>query len=76
MENLIKQRKNSNSYLTELEISIIMKMILQAIDHIHSKNIIHRDLKPGKYLFILENILLKNYEDLTTITIVDFGFAA
>lgn len=31
---------------TSLEIKIIMKSILEGVEHMHSKGIMHRDLKP------------------------------
>ncbi|CAD8089919.1 unnamed protein product [Paramecium sonneborni] len=46
----------------------IMKLILQAIDYMHSQGIMHRDLKP-------ENIMFKQHNQLQSLKIVDFGLA-
>jgi len=54
--------------MTHGDISLIIKQILKAINHCHGKGIIHCDLK-------LENILLKNTNDLNSIKVVDFGLA-
>ena len=51
------------------EASVILKSILQAIEHVHSKNFVHRDLKP-------ENILIDDVSRLDSIKIADFGLSA
>lgn len=57
-----------------------MKCILEAMEYMHSHNIVHRDLKPGKYthclIFHLDNILIGDYSDLTTVKVADFGLSA
>lgn len=46
-----------------------MKGIFSALEFLHDKvNVIHRDLKP-------ENIVIMDYEDLTTVKLIDFGLA-
>ena len=35
----------------------------------HSKNYVHRDLKP-------DNILVDNFDDLSTVKLADFGLSA
>ncbi len=46
----------------------VLRELLVAIEHIHSRNIIHRDLKP-------ENILIRKIEPLDLI-LADFGIAS
>ncbi|CAD8116732.1 unnamed protein product [Paramecium sonneborni] len=50
------------------QIQIIIKLILQAIDYMHSEGVMHRDLKP-------ENIMFKQTNNLQSLKIVDFGLA-
>ncbi|CAD8059761.1 unnamed protein product [Paramecium sonneborni] len=51
------------------EIKSIMKVLLTAVEYMHSQNIMHRDLKP-------ENIMFKNSQELIGgLRIVDFGLA-
>ncbi|ETW00902.1 CAMK/CAMK1 protein kinase [Aphanomyces invadans] len=55
-------------FYSEKEARDLIKVLLTAIQYMHSLNIVHRDLKP-------ENILLKSVSDDTSIKIADFGFA-
>lgn len=43
-----------------------MKGIIKGVAYLHSKGITHRDLKP-------QNILIDDFDDLTTVKIIDFG---
>ena len=49
--NQMKQKWEKNEKFTDLEISHILKAILQGIRYLHKYNIIHRDLKPGMYFY-------------------------
>lgn len=44
----------------------LTKQLLEAVHTIHDKEICHRDLKP-------DNILLKDVDDETFLTLIDFG---
>ena len=46
--DLIRQRSQQETYLSERQIAHLMRQILAAVEHMHSRNIIHRDLKPRK----------------------------
>ncbi|CAI2383463.1 unnamed protein product [Moneuplotes crassus] len=46
----------------------IMKILILAIEHMHSQNLVHRDLK-------LENILLIDENDPFSMKIIDFGIS-
>ena len=55
-------------------------MIL-AVDSIHTMGIVHRDLKPGTSfsfhnLCNIDNILVGDFNDLTSIKLADFGLSA
>uniref|UniRef100_A0A8D0L3M0 Protein kinase domain-containing protein n=1 Tax=Sphenodon punctatus TaxID=8508 RepID=A0A8D0L3M0_SPHPU len=52
--------------LTEEQIKVACKQILQALDYLHSCKIIHRDLKAGNVLLTLEG----------SIKLADFGVSA
>ena len=51
------------TFFSEKSAKAYLKMILQGVNYLHSKNIVHRDIKP-------ENILFNNKGDLK---LVDFG---
>lgn len=46
----------------------VIKQIVQAVHHMHTKGIVHRDLKP-------ENILFKTPDEGSDIKIIDFGLS-
>ncbi len=54
---------------------------MEAVCYIHSRGIVHRDLKPGmlpkyKTKFLLDNILVGDINDFSTIKLADFGLSA
>lgn len=56
-------------YFSDDEASLVMRSLLSAVEHVHSKNFVHRDLKP-------ENILIGEPNDLTSVKLADFGLSA
>ncbi|KAF0688391.1 Aste57867_19986 [Aphanomyces stellatus] len=62
------ERIVEKEFYSEKEARDLIKILLTAIQYMHSLNIVHRDLKP-------ENILLRSLSDDTSIKICDFGFA-
>lgn len=54
---------------TEREVKEIMRSLIDAISYMHQQRITHRDLK-------LENLVLARKNDLSSVTIVDFGARA
>lgn len=66
LRKMISRKKHGK--FSEEEIHILMKQLLSALEHIHSKDYIHRDIKP-------ENILFSEKHDLETLRIVDFGLS-
>jgi len=61
--------EDNKASLDEEHLKSLMKSILHGVQSIHAQNICHRDLK-------LENILLENSSDITSVRIADFGLAA
>jgi serine/threonine protein kinase len=50
----LARRKKEEIYYTEEELRNMMKQIVSAVDHLHSKSLMHRDLKPAN-LFMADN---------------------
>ena len=67
LSRFVDKRARSNTALTDLEASQIIRGIIDAVAYIHERGIIHRDLK-------LANVLIDDIEDLRSIKIIDFGF--
>ena len=42
--------------------------LLQALAHLHQLGIMHRDIK-------LDNIMLKNEDDIESLVLIDYGYA-
>eukprot|EP00873_Tetraselmis_striata_P034214 jgi/Tetstr1/454478/TSEL_041378.t1 len=45
-----------------------MRQLLEAVQYMHTQSVVHRDLK-------VENLVLQDASDLSSIKIIDFGFA-
>src|SRR5690349_12259819 len=54
--------------MSEKDVALVIKQILEVLVLLESRNIMHSDIKPN-------NILLVNSGDVTKIKLVDFGFA-
>jgi len=54
--------------LTEARVSDLVRTMLLAIQHCHSKNIVHRDIKP-------ENFVFKTKDQDSEMVLIDFGCA-
>ena len=61
--------KTHIEHITEEQAAIIIGRLLSAVEYLHLKQICHRDIKP-------ENIMLNNYNDLTSLKLIDFGLSA
>lgn len=64
----LKKLFSRETPLTEREVSLIMKSLLEGVSYIHDRDYLHRDLKP-------ENILLSSSKGYD-VKIVDFGLSA
>ena len=53
---------------SETDAREVFRQLLEGIHYLHNNGIVHRDIK-------LENLILVNKGDLTTIQIADFGMA-
>lgn len=68
LKTLIQEKKDS--HFSDSESSYIIRCILEAVEHVHSKTYVHRDMKP-------ENILLDYDKDRNMIIkLADFGLSA
>lgn len=59
---------DQNNPLTETRVSELVRTMLLAIQHCHSKNIVHRDIKP-------ENFVFKTKDKNSDMVLIDFGCA-
>jgi len=62
------ERIVNKTFYTELEARDLIKLFIETIEFMHSKDICHRDLKP-------ENLLLVSEDDDSDLKIADFGYA-
>ncbi len=60
-------------FLEEVEVSFILRKILEALGYIHAVGLIHRDLKPENIMIILDET---KGRQAGNIKIIDFGFSA
>jgi len=53
-----------------------MQTLFKTVAFIHERGVVHRDIKPEvRIVCILENLLLEDPNDMTTLKIVDFGLS-
>ena len=64
----LKQFIDKKENISEDEVALIMKQILEAVHYMHTNNFMHKDLKP-------ENIMFKFKNNISSISIADFGLA-
>ena len=67
LKSLIDKRREKK--FNEEEASQIIESLISAVEYLHSRDICHRDIKP-------ENIMFDDYNDLTSLKLVDFGLSA
>jgi serine/threonine protein kinase len=65
----LRQLMSNKRTFSDDEASTIIKSLLSAVEHVHSKNYVHRDLKP-------ENILIDEEHDFRSIKLADFRLSA
>eukprot|EP00884_Botryococcus_braunii_P001917 jgi/Botrbrau1/11726/Bobra.0195s0053.1 len=66
----------SQSHFTEKAAAGILRAILEAVHHMHSRGIIHRDLKPENFLLKLKGPQGRPSLEPDNLRTVDFGLAA
>ncbi len=63
-------KRMPQKYLAEDNARVLIRQLVSAVAHMHSRGICHRDIK-------LQNILLENMDDThAQLKLIDFGFAA
>jgi serine/threonine protein kinase len=65
----LRRLMNKRKAFTDEDASKVIRSLLSAVEHVHSKNYVHRDLKP-------DNILIDNEHDVSTVKLADFGLSA
>jgi len=64
----IVDNTTDNGCLPEDQAVKIIKSLLEAVQHLHSKDIVHRDIKP-------ENVLFESNEEGSSVKLIDFGLS-
>lgn len=59
---------NTRGQYGEADARTIFRQLIEGVQYLHSRGVVHRDLK-------LDNLLLVNKGDITTVKIADFGVA-
>eukprot|EP00467_Chlorarachnion_reptans_P008649 CAMPEP_0114490666 /NCGR_PEP_ID=MMETSP0109-20121206/2570_1 /TAXON_ID=29199 /ORGANISM="Chlorarachnion reptans, Strain CCCM449" /LENGTH=446 /DNA_ID=CAMNT_0001667311 /DNA_START=249 /DNA_END=1586 /DNA_ORIENTATION=+ len=68
-ERLLKEKNE----LSEWHIARVIQQIAQALEYLHGRGIVHRDLKPANIMFARS---AEDSEDMSSLKLLDFGFAA
>lgn len=61
LSDLMESRFDKGEAFTDEQASIMIKSILSAVSHLHSKEIVHRDLKPGNFYEEKDPILFRKH---------------
>jgi serine/threonine protein kinase len=72
--------RSLESYIESEELSVersveVMKLVVQALQHIHSAGIIHRDIKPANIMILRDGILPDGRFRPDAVKLMDFGIA-
>lgn len=68
LEETLRQWRIRQDTFEERQARLIARTVLMGIKNLHDANVVHRDIKS-------DNLMLKRTDDLSSLKIVDFGFA-